>query len=153
MGGARPAAPTSDPGGAYPKTNADAPRPDGRRPVSPSRTTTVTANEFTTLIQRAERGQLEAWLPPATPEIDWTAHAYRWRKRGARWLDSVRHVARIDLDDLQHIERQKNVIDRNTQQFIEKKPANNVLMTGARAPARVRWSRPCWRPTPIAACA
>lgn len=95
----------------------------------------MTANEFTTLIQRAERvlAQLEAWLPPATPEIDWTAHAYRWRKRGARgWLDSVRHVARIDLDDLQHIERQKNVIDRNTQQFIEKKPANNVLMTGAR---------------------
>ena len=42
---------------------------------------------------------------------------------GARgWLDSVRHVARIDLDDLQHIERQKNVIDRNTQQFIEKSP-------------------------------
>ena len=40
----------------------------------------------------------------------------------ARWLDSVRHVARIDLDDLQHIERQKNVIDRNTQQFIEKSP-------------------------------
>ena len=37
MGGARPAAPTSDPGGAYPKTNADAPRPDGRRPVSPSK--------------------------------------------------------------------------------------------------------------------
>ena len=95
----------------------------------------MTANEFTTLIQRAERvlAQLEAWLPPATPEIDWTAHAYRWRKRGARgWLDSVRHVARIDLDDLQHIERQKSVIDRNTQQFIEKKPANNVLMTGAR---------------------
>ena len=28
----------------------------------------------------------------------------------------------IDLDDLQHIERQKNVIDRNTQQFIEKSP-------------------------------
>ena len=85
----------------------------------------MTANEFTTLIQRAERvlAQLEARLPPATPEIDWTAHAYRWRKRGARgWLDSVRHVARIDLDDLQHIERQKNVIDRNTQQFIEKSP-------------------------------
>ncbi|SAI48594.1 Predicted ATPase (AAA+ superfamily) [Bordetella ansorpii] len=87
------------------------------------------------LLARAERvlAQLEAWLPAAPPEIDWTAHAYRWRKRGARgWLDAVRHIARIDMGDLQHIERQKDVIDRNTRQFLQKKPANNVLMTGAR---------------------
>nr|WP_202109447.1 MULTISPECIES: ATP-binding protein [unclassified Bordetella] len=87
------------------------------------------------MIERAERvlAQLEAWLPAAPPEIDWTAHAYRWRKRGARgWLDAVRHVARIDLTDLQHIERQKTIIDRNTRQFLQGKPANNVLMTGAR---------------------
>lgn len=95
----------------------------------------MNAVDLSTLINRAERvlAQLEAWLPPAPPEIDWTAHAYRWRKRGSRgWLDAVRHVARIDLNDLQHIERQKATIDRNTLQFIEKKPANNVLMTGAR---------------------
>ncbi len=95
----------------------------------------MTATEFTSLIQRAERvlAQLEAFLPPATPEIDWTAHAFRWRKRGARgWLDAVRHVSRIDMHDLQHIERQKATIDRNTLQFLESKPANNVLMTGAR---------------------
>lgn len=95
----------------------------------------MTATEFAALIQRAERvlAQLEAWLPPAPPEIDWNAHALRWRKRGSRgWLDAVRQVARIDMQDLQHIERQKAVIDRNTQQFIAKKPANNVLMTGAR---------------------
>jgi len=95
----------------------------------------VTATDYSSLLQRAERvlAQLEAWLPPAPPDIDWTAHAFRWRKRGSRgWLDAVRHVARIELDDLQHIERQKSIIDRNTQQFIEKKPANNVLMTGAR---------------------
>ncbi|PAX95919.1 AAA family ATPase, partial [Bordetella pertussis] len=31
--------------------------------------------------------QLEAWLPPAPPDIDWSAHAYCWRKRGSRgWL-------------------------------------------------------------------
>lgn len=91
--------------------------------------------DFSVLIDRAERvlAQLEAWLPAAPPEIDWSAHAYRWRKRGARgWLDAVRHVARIDLTDLQHIERQKDIIDRNTRQFLQKKPANNVLMTGAR---------------------
>ncbi|CAJ50647.1 conserved hypothetical protein, partial [Bordetella avium 197N] len=95
----------------------------------------VTATDLTQLMARAERvlAQLEAWLPPAPPDIDWQAHAYRWRKRGSRgWLDAVRHVARIQTGDLQHIDRQKDIIDRNTRQFLEKKPANNVLMTGAR---------------------
>ncbi|SOE52234.1 putative ATP/GTP-binding protein [plant metagenome] len=77
--------------------------------------------------------QLEAWLPPAPPDIDWNAHAYRWRRRGSRgWLDAVRHVARIEMDDLQHIERQKEIIERNTVNFLKGLPANNVLMTGAR---------------------
>lgn len=91
--------------------------------------------DFVSFYERAERvlKQLEAWLPPAPPEIDWSAHAYRWRRRGSRgWLDAVRHISRIELEDLQHIERQKGIIDRNTQQFIHGKPANNVLMTGAR---------------------
>lgn len=95
----------------------------------------MTVPDLTTLVQRAERvlAQLEAWLPPAPPEIDWTAHAYRWRKRGSKgWLDAIRQVSRIEVDDLQHIERQKSIIDRNTLQFLEGKPANNVLMTGAR---------------------
>lgn len=38
----------------------------------------------------------------------------------------------MNLDDLQHIERQKGIIERNTRHFLEGKPANNVLMTGAR---------------------
>ena len=77
--------------------------------------------------------QLEAWLPPAPPPIDWTAHAFRWQRRGARgWLDAVRTLAPIRLQDLQHIERQKSIIERNTVAFLQGKPANNVLMTGAR---------------------
>lgn len=95
----------------------------------------MTDAKLANLIERAERvlAQLEAWLPPAPPETDWTAHAYRWRRRGARgWLDPVRKPARIDTDDLRHIDRQKQVIDRNTRQFLAGKPANNVLMTGAR---------------------
>lgn len=95
----------------------------------------MTVNDLSMLIGRAERvlAQLEAWLPPAPPEINWTAHAFRWRKRGARgWLDAVAHVSTINQEDLQHIERQKGVIDRNTRHFLQKKPANNVLMTGAR---------------------
>ena len=91
--------------------------------------------DLSTLVARAERvlAQLEAWLPPPVPDIDWNAYAYRWRTRGARgWLDAVRHVSTVALDDLQHIERQKDVIDRNTRHFLDGRPANNVLMTGAR---------------------
>ncbi len=93
------------------------------------------APDLSSLMAQAARvlAQLEAWLPPAPPPIDWAAHAYRWRRRGAAgWLESVRHVARIDLADLQHIDRQKGVIERNTLQFLKGRPANNVLMTGAR---------------------
>jgi predicted AAA+ superfamily ATPase len=77
--------------------------------------------------------QLEAWLPPAPPAIDWTARAYRWQRRGTRgWLEAVRRIAPIHLDDLRHVDRQKAVLERNTLAFLDGKPANNVLMTGAR---------------------
>jgi len=95
----------------------------------------VSAPDLTLLVARAERvlTQLEAWLPAAPPPIDWAAHAFRWRTRGATgWLDAVRHVAHIGCDDLQHVDRQKDIIERNTLQFVRGKPANNVLMTGAR---------------------
>ncbi|HEY9279002.1 MAG TPA: ATP-binding protein [Eoetvoesiella sp.] len=95
----------------------------------------MSATDLTTLISRAERvlAQLEAWLPPAPPEVDWSAHAFRWRKRGARgWLDAVQHISHIGVEDLQHIDRQKAIIERNTRNFLHRKPANNVLMTGAR---------------------
>lgn len=78
--------------------------------------------------------QLQAWLPPAPPPVDWNARAFRWRKRGTAhgWLDAIAHPHRITLEDLQHIERQKSVIERNTLHFVQGKPANHVLMTGSR---------------------
>ncbi|WP_235931931.1 ATP-binding protein [Sheuella amnicola] len=92
--------------------------------------------EMAELLERAVRvlTQLEAWLPPAPPPVNWNARAYRWRKRGAShgWLDAIAHVSLIHTEDLQHIERQKEIINRNTMHFMEGKPANNVLMTGAR---------------------
>lgn len=91
--------------------------------------------DLSQLISRAERvlAQLEAWLPPAPPATDWEAIAFRWRKNGSSgWLDSVKAVATMDPDDIRHVERQKDIIERNTVHFLQGKPANNVLMTGAR---------------------
>lgn len=87
------------------------------------------------LLQRAEGvlEQLAAYLPPVPPAINWDAHAFIWRRRGARgWLDAVQHIAPLTPDNLQHIEQQKDTITRNTANFVAGKPANNVLMTGAR---------------------
>ncbi|OYY53110.1 MAG: AAA family ATPase, partial [Polynucleobacter sp. 35-46-207] len=44
----------------------------------------------------------------------------------------VKHVADISFEDLQNIDRQRDAIRDNTKNFIQKKPANNILLTGAR---------------------
>jgi len=86
-------------------------------------------------LDRAEKvlARLEALLPAPPPEVDWTARAFRWRKRGARgFLQAVRHPQAIRLDDLVAIDDQKRAIDGNTRQFVGGLPANNVLLTGSR---------------------
>ncbi len=95
----------------------------------------MTQYDLSQLIERAERvlAQLEAWLPPVPPTTDWSALAYRWRKQGARgWLESIHHIAHIAPSDLLHVEEQKAILARNTEHFVQGKPANNVLMTGSR---------------------
>jgi predicted AAA+ superfamily ATPase len=44
----------------------------------------------------------------------------------------VRHVHRIKLSDLRGIDPQIAKVEQNTKQFLDGKPANNVLLTGAR---------------------
>jgi predicted AAA+ superfamily ATPase len=78
---------------------------------------------FESLLTRAE-----LLLPAPPPAPDWNAIAFRWRGR----LEAVRHPHKIRLDDLQGVDAQKLAIERNTRQFVSGKPANNVLLTGAR---------------------
>ncbi len=75
----------------------------------------------------------EAQIDGRTQPPDWTYDAYRWRhdRRGLR-LVPVRHPHRVSLDDLLCMERQKAEVVRNTAQFVARKPANNVLLWGAR---------------------
>jgi uncharacterized protein len=74
-------------------------------------------------------------LPPPPPPTDWRASiAFRWRRgsRGQGWLQPVRHVHRMRLADLRGIDAQIARVEQNTRQFLEGRPANNVLLTGAR---------------------
>lgn len=93
------------------------------------------APELAAFLARAEGllVRLEQWLPVPVAAPDWGARAFRWRKRGGSGhLHAVSHPHRIRLADLSGIDEQKKLIDRNTRQFVEGRPANNVLLTGAR---------------------
>ncbi len=106
-------------------------------------------DKFERLIERAEAliQRIESVLPqPLTAPADWNASiAWRYRRRssGHGTLEPVRHVAQMSLDALKEIEVQKEKIERNTRQFIEGKPANNVLLTGARGTGKSSLVRAC----------
>ena len=78
--------------------------------------------------------RLEKILPAGSQPVDWSAGiAFRWRKRGGRgYLDPVRHPHAIAFADLMDIDEQKKRLRENTAQFVAGRPANNVLLTGAR---------------------
>lgn len=64
--------------------------------------------------------------------IDWnTTPAAIWRPHTAH-LHPVVHTDPITLDVLSGIDRQKSLIVRNTQRFVDNKTANNALLWGAR---------------------
>ena len=55
--------------------------------------------------------------------------AYRWSLDG---LEGISFFDRVEQAELLHLERQKNLLFRNTAQFLDGKPANNALLWGAR---------------------
>jgi predicted AAA+ superfamily ATPase len=86
--------------------------------------------------------RVEKMLPASGEEPDWKAAAFRWRKQapgsalGQRsnggYLEHVRHPHSIRFADLKDIDEQKRRLRDNTAQFVTGRPANNVLLTGAR---------------------
>jgi predicted AAA+ superfamily ATPase len=98
-------------------------------------------------LTRAEAllGRLESILPPSVATPDWSAGvAFRWRKSNGRgYLQAVAHLSPIALSDLHNIGPQKEQIEQNTRQFVEGKPANNVLLTGARGTGKSSLIKAC----------
>jgi len=104
--------------------------------------------ELEQLLQRAEAilARLEPLLPTPVAPVDWQAsHAFRWRvPRDCRgYLQPVKLVSQIHLDDLHKISQQKEAIEQNTRQFVAGKPANNVLLTGARGTGKSSLIKAC----------
>lgn len=104
--------------------------------------------KFEHLLLRAEQliSRIESVLPQPLSQPDWTASvAYRYRKRssGHGALEPVRHVGAMRLSDLKEIEPQKEKIQLNTLQFVNGKPANNVLLTGARGTGKSSLIKAC----------
>ncbi|HSW18233.1 MAG TPA: ATP-binding protein [Ramlibacter sp.] len=100
------------------------------------------------LMERADRllARIESVLPqPLTAPAWGDAVAWRYRKRssGHGALEPVRHVASISLADLKEIDGQKEKIQRNTLQFVQGLPANNVLLTGARGTGKSSLIKAC----------
>ena len=77
------------------------------------------------LLDRVEK------IVPAQSSIatDASFRAYRWMDNG---LQGIADFDRVDKSELLHIERQKNLMSRNTSQFLQGKPANNALLWGSR---------------------
>ena len=101
------------------------------------------------LIERAEAliSRIEQVLPlPLQEPKNWNesiAWRYRRRSTGQALLEPVRHVAPLGLNELVEIEPQKEKIQRNTEQFVNGKPANNVLLTGARGTGKSSLIKAC----------
>ena len=77
------------------------------------------------LLDRVER------IVPATGELRTEPgfQAYRWTAGG---LEGIREFDHVDRHELLHLERQQNLLLRNTAQLLADKPANNALLWGAR---------------------
>lgn len=74
--------------------------------------------------------RVDRMIPPANRiETSDQYQAYRWSDAG---LQGIANFDRVDQSDLLHLDRQINLMTRNTAQFVAGKPANNALLWGAR---------------------
>ena len=88
--------------------------------------------DLAALLPRIERLLDRLETPAPAAGLDWKkVRAARWAAQ-AGVLKPILHPQRVALRDLLEIDEQKQRVDANTRQFVEGRPANNVLLTGAR---------------------
>jgi uncharacterized protein len=102
------------------------------------------------IADRAEKliDRIEALLPSTRQPVWDESIAYRWRRRQTGFgvqgfLQPVRGVSGITLADLKNVDEQKSAIERNTRQFVQGLPANNVLLTGSRGTGKSSLIKAC----------
>ncbi len=92
--------------------------------------------ELKAFLQRAEGllARIDPLLPTQPPVIDWEhTLAARWQRDGrSGYLAPLEVNLDLRLDDLIGIDRQRDLLAANTQQFVDGLPANHVLLWGAR---------------------
>ena len=88
------------------------------------------------VVEQLERvlSSVEQLLPKAVEPIDWSkTSAANWRRHSfAGYLEPIEYIEDTHLDDLIGIDRQKQILEKNTRQFLHGYPANNVLLWGSR---------------------
>ena len=93
-------------------------------------------NRLDEFLQQAQQlmKRLEPLLPPEPAAIDWsTCQAARWQQVGRfGQLIPMSVNLSLTLDDLQGIERQRDLLEKNTLQLLQGFPSNHALMWGAR---------------------
>ncbi|HET8706667.1 MAG TPA: ATP-binding protein, partial [Pseudomonadales bacterium] len=78
--------------------------------------------------------QLQQYLPPLATPVDWgRVEAAQWiAQQAGGYLQAIRNTSGIRLQDLQGVDRQKQVLEQNIKQFLHGYPANHALLWGAR---------------------
>ena len=88
------------------------------------------------IVAQLERvlGSVEMLLPKAIAPIDWSkCYAANWRRHSfSGYLEAVRVTDTTRLDELLGVEEQKEIMVKNTKQFLAGLPANNALLWGSR---------------------
>lgn len=104
-------------------------------------------NNSERFFDRANRllDRLERILPGAPKPTKWNADAFVWRgSAAAGYLEPVRHPHRVTLADLLCMDRQKSELVRNTQLFLQGRPANHALLWGARGTGKSTLVKACF---------
>lgn len=88
------------------------------------------------VVEQLERvlSAVEQLLPQAVEPIDWArTTAANWRRHSfAGYLEPIENIENTALEELVGIDRQKQILERNTCQFLRGFPANNALLWGSR---------------------